>query len=121
MARVLPVVLAVALIVYAFIDCLRTEDRNMPPGLPKPVWLALILLVPVIGALGWLLVTRLPTDGTSRPRRQRPVAPDDDPEFLANLDWEARKAHHERLRREKERQERESRGDVDDQESPPLA
>lgn len=102
MARVLPVILGIALIVYAFIDCLRTDERSAPPGLPKAVWLLLIAVVPVIGALAWLLVSRLPNDGTSRRRNQRPVAPDDDPEFLANLDWEARKAHHERMRREQE-------------------
>lgn len=108
MVRVLPVVLGIALIVYAFIDCLQTDERLVPPGLPKPVWLLLIGLVPVIGALAWLLVSRLPTDGSSRRRPTRPIAPDDDPEFLANLDWEARKAHHERLKRE-----REARGDAD--------
>ena len=111
MLRVFPVVLGVALIVYAFIDCARTDERRIPPGLPKPVWLLLIALVPVIGAVAWLLISRLPSDGTSRRRQQRPLAPEDDPEFLANLDWEARKAHHERLRREKE--EREAGGEPD--------
>jgi len=110
MGRVLPVVLGVALIIYAFIDCVRTPPRLMPPGLPKPVWLLVIALVPLIGALAWLLVSRLPAQGTSRGRRPRPVAPDDDPEFLANLDWQARKAHYERLRREREQREAEEGG-----------
>jgi len=133
MPRVLPVVLGIALIVYAFIDCLRMPDREMPPGLPKALWLIVIALVPVLGAAAWLVVSRLPATGppkalwlivialvpvlgaaawlvvsrlpatgAPRTRKPRPIAPDDDPEFLANLDWKARKAHYDQLRRERE-------------------
>jgi len=107
MARVLPVVLGIALIVYAFIDCFRTPANQVPPGLPKGVWLLVIALVPVLGAIAWLVVSRLPAQGNARGRRPRPVAPDDAPEFLANLDWQARKAHYERLRREREQRQAE--------------
>ena len=102
MPRVLPVVLGIALIVYAFIDCLRMPDREMPPDLPKALWLIVIALVPVLGAAAWLVVSRLPATGAPRTRKPRPIAPDDDPEFLANLDWKARKAHYDQLRRERE-------------------
>lgn len=102
MPRLIPVILGLALIVFALIDCAQTRHESMPPGLPKPVWLLVILLVPVVGAAAWLLVSRLPRSGGRVVRRSRPVAPDDDPEFLANLDWQARKAHYDRQRKERE-------------------
>ncbi|HZK05017.1 MAG TPA: PLDc N-terminal domain-containing protein [Actinomycetaceae bacterium] len=109
MARVLPVVLAVALWIYGLIDCAQTPEDRMPPGLAKPVWLLIILLVPGVGAVAWLVVKGIaaastdgPGQGPVRRKKRGPIAPDDDAEFLANLDWQARKAHHERLRREKE-------------------
>lgn len=105
MPRLLPIILGLALIIYALIDCVQTPEEDVPPGLPKTVWVFIILLVPVIGAGAWLLVSRLPNAGGGRVRRSRPVAPDDDAEFLANLDWQARKAHYERLRKEREARE----------------
>jgi len=121
MARVLMFVIPLAIMVYALVDCVRTPEQAAPSGVPKPVWIAVIVLVPVLGALGWLAVSRIPginlprASGGSRPRPPRgPVAPDDDPEFLANLDWQARKAYYERQRR----QAQEHPDDPDDDASP---
>lgn len=108
MPRIIPIVLAVALWIYGLIDCAQTPQHKMPPGLSKPVWLLIILLVPGVGALAWLVVKGIAVSGgaTAVRRTKRPMAPDDDAEFLANLDWKARKAHHERLKREKEQAEK---------------
>lgn len=99
------IVIALALIVYALVDCARTPRHSVPPGAPKGVWIALILFVPVIGAVAWLFVSRSKgiASGGIRRKPRGPIAPDDDPEFLADLDWQARKAHHERMKAERER------------------
>lgn len=106
MARVAPVILAVALWIYGLIDCAQTPPEKMPKGLSKPVWLLIVLLVPAIGALAWLVVKGLAaTSGGQvglRRKPKRPTAPDEDPEFLANLDWQARKAYYERQKKERE-------------------
>ena len=100
--RFLPVILALALVVYALVDCVRSDDSDMPVGLPKAVWVILIIVFPGAGAVAWLVVSRVARQGqrtpgrplfgggpshpsTSRGPAPRPVAPDDDPDFLASL------------------------------------
>lgn len=97
MLRALVFVAPVVLAVYALVDLVQT-DRDRVQGLPKPAWGAVILLLAVLGPLGWLLggkrgrtvmslLTRLPGLGDPRqPRGGRgPMAPDDDPDFLRGL------------------------------------
>jgi type IV secretory pathway VirB10-like protein len=76
--------------VYALFSCLQTREQDVP-YLPKLAWVVLIVFVPFVGPIVWLLVAR--TTGTAqreRPRPattpSRPVAPDDDPDFLASLE-----------------------------------
>ena len=97
----------VALCIYGIIDCARTPKESMPGRLPKPVWIV-VALIPVVGALLWLLLSwpiKHPDGfgtievGRGRPRRHEPegpIAPDDDPEFLAKLDARNRFAEWER-------------------------
>lgn len=94
MPRVILVVAAIALTVYAAADCWSIPDRNFRV-LSKRWWLVIIVLMPVFGPLTWLLAGR----STARPvtPRSRPMAPDEDPEFLARLERENR----ERLRRQR--------------------
>lgn len=113
MARIVPIVLAVALWIFAIIDCARTDRSLMPGRLSKGAWMALVIVLPVIGSLIWLWLswqTKHPdgfgdfTPGGPRhggPSRG-PVAPDDDPEFLARLDAENRFHEWERKKREEE-------------------
>ncbi|WP_413452059.1 PLD nuclease N-terminal domain-containing protein [Georgenia phoenicis] len=97
MLRYLPFILLIGLVVYALVDCVRSEDTDLPVGLPKAVWVVLIVVFPGIGALAWLVVSRAsrqaagrvggahPSRPTTRRPAPRPLAPDDDPEFLAGL------------------------------------
>ncbi|WP_052436224.1 PLDc N-terminal domain-containing protein [Georgenia sp. SUBG003] len=115
MLRILPAVILIALVVYALIDCVRTPDDDMPAGMPKVLWIVLIIVFPGIAAVAWIVVSRVAraTSGEttrSRPgvwsspsprkpvRRSGPVAPDDDPEFLARLEAERRRAARDRRR-----------------------
>jgi hypothetical protein len=112
--RYLPYLIELALLVYCLIDCIQT-DSSLVRNLPKPLWVLLIVVVPIVGAVAWLVAGRPERSARSRhvpwpstatagfPEYERPrtVAPDDDPEFLASVrrsdethermlrDWEA--------------------------------
>ena len=73
----------VILTVYTLVDC-ALFDRNRIRGLPRWVWIFVLILVPVIGPLLWLFVGR-GRQGKAGGRVQRSMAPDDDPEFLLRL------------------------------------
>jgi hypothetical protein len=89
--RFLPFLISLVLSVYALFSCIQTRDEDVP-YLPKLVWIVLIVFVPFVGPLVWLLMSR--TEAVRRERAAvpkakptgRPVAPDDDPDFLASLD-----------------------------------
>lgn len=89
--------LAVGVIVYSLIECARTDSAEMR-GLRKGGWIAVILLLPFVGALLWLFLGRPKgTAGSSRPVRGR--GPDDDPQFLRNLEERRRQQEQaEKLR-----------------------
>ncbi|MDQ1249543.1 MAG: hypothetical protein QG597_3918 [Actinomycetota bacterium] len=71
-----------AVIVYAFIDVLTTRPHTTKRG-PKALWAIAVLLLPVVGAVLWFLFGR---PSRRRAAAPRVVAPDDDPEFLRDLD-----------------------------------
>jgi outer membrane biosynthesis protein TonB len=87
--RFLPFLISLVLSVYALFSCIQTRDEDVP-YLPKLVWIILIVFVPFVGPITWLLASR--SQGLRRERTVprpkptgRPVAPDDDPDFLASL------------------------------------
>ncbi|MBH5336331.1 PLDc_N domain-containing protein [Streptomyces pactum] len=89
MLRVLMILVPLALSIYAFIDCITTDEQEVR-YIPKPIWAILILLFPVVGSVSWLIAGRNRTPaGGSGPafgrRRGGWVAPDDNPEFLKSL------------------------------------
>jgi hypothetical protein len=91
MLRILLYAAPLILAIYALIDCVQTE-RPAVRSLPKPAWLAVIVLAPVFGPVAWLLAGKDPATGSrsgrirpAGPPPGRPVAPDDDPEFLRRL------------------------------------
>jgi hypothetical protein len=82
MLRVLMILVPLALSIYAFIDCITTEERDVR-YIPKPLWAVLVLLFPVVGSISWLLVGRKRAPAAET--RHSWVAPDDNPEFLKSL------------------------------------
>ena len=87
------------LLVYCVLDVLRTPVQHVR-SLPKPLWLFLCFIPPVLGPICWLLFGRpqhaagagLPYKGNrgippeyDRPGRAVPQSPDDDAAFLQGL------------------------------------
>ncbi|MEU8822025.1 PLD nuclease N-terminal domain-containing protein [Streptomyces sp. NPDC048636] len=91
MLRVLMILVPLALSIYAFIDCITTDEQDIR-YLPKPIWAILVLLFPVVGSVSWLIAGRRRAaggQGGDGPRAGSRgggwVAPDDNPEFLKSL------------------------------------
>lgn len=72
-------VIAVAFTLYALVDA-AMSDPSRARGLPKPVWVVLVVVLPVIGGLLWFFFGRGPVGGSPVPSR----APDGDPRFTGN-------------------------------------
>ena len=72
-------VAAVALTVYALVDLIVTGPSTLR-AFPKPVWIALIIVLPVIGAVLWLTIGKNGGRSSWPPR-----APDDDPGFIGTI------------------------------------
>ncbi|MFH8468714.1 PLD nuclease N-terminal domain-containing protein [Streptomyces sp. NPDC017991] len=85
MLRVLMILVPLALSIYAFIDCITTDEKDVR-YIPKPLWAILVLLFPLVGSISWLIVGRVRTPrDASASRRGGWVAPDDNPDFLKSL------------------------------------
>ena len=81
MVRVLlPVLLLlIAFWVYSIVDCaLLSPTRHR--GVSKPVWILIVVLLPVLGGILWFIVGR----GRQRTAPES-TAPDDDLEFLGSI------------------------------------
>jgi hypothetical protein len=84
MLRYLPILIAAAVTLYAFIDCARTEQELLR-GLPKWAWLLIIFFLGVFGGIAFLIWGRQRRQGPGRGGPRRTIGPDDDPDFLRNL------------------------------------
>src|SRR5699024_12650158 len=78
-------------------------------GIPKWAWIVLVVLIPWVGPITWLVVGKDRSQGDGgqpgrAPRRQGPLAPDEDPEFLRKLDEDLRRERRSREREMRERQ-----------------
>ncbi|RII22147.1 hypothetical protein DSC45_00270 [Streptomyces sp. YIM 130001] len=82
--RVLMFLVPLALSIYAFIDCISTDEKHIR-HMPKPLWAILVLLFPLVGSLSWLIAGK--ERAAVRPRLAGGgwVAPDDNPDFLKSL------------------------------------
>lgn len=100
--KALVYVLPLALVLYALIDLSRSEPIERA-GIHPLAWVAIIVLLPVIGPLAWLVASRTQRAAVARPtarrtvarpgplRRSGPLAPDDDPQFLWRLEQKRRR------------------------------
>ncbi|MBV7649123.1 PLD nuclease N-terminal domain-containing protein [Streptomyces albidoflavus] len=89
MLRVLMILVPLALSIYAFIDCITTDEKDIK-HIPKPLWAILVLLFPLVGSISWLIVGKDRATAGPGPLAGRRsgggwVAPDDNPDFLKSL------------------------------------
>ncbi|MED5803784.1 PLD nuclease N-terminal domain-containing protein [Gordonia sp. Z-3] len=107
------------ILVIALIDIINTDDARVR-GLPKLAWVALVVIIPLVGALLWLAFGRPAADEFPRrtrsgggsefpeydsPGRYIPADPEADREFLQQL--RDRAEQQRQAAREQERQKRE--------------
>ncbi|GAA2612165.1 PLDc N-terminal domain-containing protein [Paractinoplanes durhamensis] len=100
MVRVFIFLAAVQLVLFvlALISVLSADRvRNAP----RAVWVLLIVLVPLLGAIAYFLWGRpvaAPREGAPTHRSgSRPSSPDDDPDFLRRMDNEQSRRDRETL------------------------
>lgn len=111
MARlyVLLFVVQIVLAVCALISCLSAEEGQIR-ALPRIAWVLIILFFPLVGSIAWFVAGRQPSPGARKGwpgggtggaerQRPRPVAPDDDPEFLRSVQDRAKNEDQELFRR----------------------
>jgi len=81
MPRVLLILalVATAFWVFTIVDC-AVQHPTRHRGVSKPVWILIVVLLPVLGGILWLAVGRTRRSSASARR-----APDDDPEFLTQI------------------------------------
>ncbi len=72
----------VGLAAYCISDALQHRDHE-PYGLPKVLWVFIILLFPYLGAATWIALAIRSRLNAEQPRP--PQAPDDDPDYLVWL------------------------------------
>ena len=83
--RFLPIVLLIGFNLYALFDCARTPQEQVRRQ-PKWAWMLIIILFETFGSLLYIFLGRPKNQGSGPKRGQRrPIAPDDDPDFLRNL------------------------------------
>lgn len=83
--RVVLAVAVLAIFVYGLVDVIRTDGR-LTRGISKPAWIIVMIVLPVLGAILWLLIGRPRGNSPVRQNYSHPTSPDDDPEFLRNLE-----------------------------------
>ncbi|WP_439592716.1 PLD nuclease N-terminal domain-containing protein [Microbacterium sp.] len=99
--------------VFTIVDC-AVQPPTRHRGVGKPAWIAIVVLIPVLGGILWLTVGRVRQSQIAARR-----APDDDPEFLGKLG--ARSDQDERIRRLEEELALLDSEDDDPRWSPPAA
>lgn len=87
MARLLVIVpvIVLAAMIFALVDLLGIEESRVR-ALPKPLWIVVIVVLPLIGSVLWFVLGR---DRGDRPRSGARPAPDDDPAFLGRIKRES--------------------------------
>lgn len=88
--------LAAVFWVFSIVDC-AVQPSTRHRGVPKAAWIAIVVLVPVIGGILWFTIGRLRPGGQSV---GRVLPPDDDPAFLRSISKSEQDARIRRLEEE---------------------
>lgn len=122
MLRVVVIIAVLVVYVYGLVDVIRT-DRNATRSISKPAWIIVMIPLPVIGAILWFIFGRpYNTKKAATQTYRHPTAPDDDPEFLRNLERrrrnEAEAQRLKKLREELDAKERKQKGEPSAEDGP---
>lgn len=93
------------LAIYALVDCAQRPSYQLRT-LPKPIWLLLIVLLPLLGSLAYLLLGRDPGGlgyAIAKGPRDAPSGPDDDEAYLRSLRERAQQQRDEYRRQQLDR------------------
>lgn len=102
--------LAVVFWIYAVADCF-VQPPARHRGVSKGAWLAIVILIPVLGGVLWFVIGRARWGRQGRPR---PMAPEDDSDYLRKLRIAESDATIERLKEELARlDEEDDEGETD--------
>jgi hypothetical protein len=74
---------------YSLFDVVTTPEDEAR-SIPRTLWALIVIFIPVAGGLLWFLLGRPLAGGGGRkgppPRGEAPKGPDDDPDFLRDID-----------------------------------
>lgn len=106
----------VAFTIFALVDLFMTRTPRVR-AFPKPLWIAIIVVLPVVGPALWLLVGKAKKKRPSAPSTGK--TPDDDASFLSSIDREESDERIRRLEEELRKLDDEAPPDGPDRGSPP--
>jgi hypothetical protein len=95
-------VVELGLLIFCLVDVISIYESRIKV-LNKITWVFIIILLPVLGPILWLVIgkDRSANRPAERARDARPLAPDDDPDFLRRADvHESQEARIRRLEAE---------------------
>jgi len=99
MLRVVVPIVILVVFVYGLVDLIRTDARQTR-GISKTACVVVQIVLPVVGAILWFIIGRPRATDTAPIAYSHPVAPDDDPDFLRNLEVRRRnQAEADRLKK----------------------
>lgn len=104
--------LVLVFILYALFNAIGTPQHRVR-SLPKGVWIAAIIVLPVVGAVLWLT---LGSDKTAPAAAPRGKGPDDDAAFLErlNLERDRKKMQQDALRKREQAADQDRRTELDE-------
>ena len=109
MLRIVVPIVILVVFVYGLVDLIRTDAR-LTRGISKTAWVFVQVLLPLVGAVLWFLIGRPRATDAAPVAYSHPVAPDDDPDFLRNLEIRHRnQAETDRLKKLKDELEAKER------------
>lgn len=87
MARIFLFIAVIALTVFAIADWVARSKQRTPGGVNRWIWLAVVVLLPVVGPLAWVIAGAVARAEATQQQAAPPraLAPDDDPDAISDL------------------------------------
>lgn len=106
-------IVGLGLLIYSLVECLQTP-RHRIRVMPKLAWIAVIVLLPIIGASLWLGFGRVRAPKKGAAASRRPRSPDDDPDFLRQVEIQRRQRQRAEEQRQREAEARRKERELND-------